>query len=84
MISTCKSELRPKTNASLPPHWATRWHRFRGLRMNGELINMKKENNPYPKFLTMIAASTVIMFMLMYLNTYAADHIYFCETRACI
>lgn len=35
----------------------------------------------YLRFLAMIAASTAIMFGLMYLNTYAADHIYFSETR---
>ncbi len=38
--------------------------------------------NPYPKFAAMIATSTVVMFGLMYLNTYAADHIFFSETRA--
>ncbi|WP_299819537.1 DUF305 domain-containing protein [uncultured Roseibium sp.] len=35
----------------------------------------------YLRFLAMIAASTAVMFGLMYLNTYAADHIYFSETR---
>ncbi len=30
----------------------------------------------------MIATSTVVMFGLMYLNTYALDHIFFSETRA--
>ncbi len=38
--------------------------------------------NPYPKFAAMIATSTVVMFGLMYLNTYAADHVFFSETRA--
>jgi len=37
---------------------------------------------PYPKFAAMIATSTVVMFGLMYLNTYALDHIFFSETRA--
>ncbi len=37
--------------------------------------------NPYARFGTMIAASTVVMFGLMYLNTYALDHVYFSETR---
>jgi hypothetical protein len=41
-----------------------------------------KNNNPYPKFIAMIATSTVVMFVLMYLNTYAFDHIFFSETRA--
>jgi hypothetical protein len=36
----------------------------------------------YSRFAAMIATSTVIMFGLMYLNTYAWDHIYFSETRA--
>jgi uncharacterized protein (DUF305 family) len=39
-------------------------------------------NNNYAKFGAMIATSTVVMFGLMYLNTYALDHIYFSETRA--
>jgi len=30
----------------------------------------------------MIATSTVVMFGLMYLNTYALDHVFFSETRA--
>ena len=29
----------------------------------------------------MVAASTVVMFGLMYLNTYALDHVFFSETR---
>lgn len=36
----------------------------------------------YPKFFAMIATSTIVMFGLMYLNTYQPDHIYFSETRA--
>lgn len=36
----------------------------------------------YSKFGAMIATSTVVMFGLMYLYTYALDHIYFSETRA--
>ena len=36
----------------------------------------------YSKFGAMIATSTVVMFGLMYLNTYALDHIFFSETRA--
>ena len=30
----------------------------------------------------MIATSTVVKFGLMYLNTYAYEHVYWCETRA--
>ncbi len=35
----------------------------------------------YPRFLAMIATGSVIMFGLMYLNTYQLDHIFFSETR---
>ena len=37
--------------------------------------------SPYLKFAAMIATSAVIMFALMYLNTYAWDHVYWSETR---
>ncbi len=36
----------------------------------------------YSRFGLMILASTVIMFGLMYVNTYAIDHVFFSETRA--
>lgn len=35
----------------------------------------------YVRFGTMIATSTVVMFVLMYLNTYAIDHIEYSQTR---
>lgn len=35
----------------------------------------------YARFGTMIFTSTVLMFGLMYLNTYAVDHVTFSETR---
>jgi hypothetical protein len=38
--------------------------------------------SPYRRFAAMTAVSTVIMFVLMYLNTYEADHVFFSETRA--
>lgn len=38
--------------------------------------------NKYARFSAMIATSTVVMFGLMYLNTYQLDHIFFSETRA--
>lgn len=38
--------------------------------------------NGYLRFGVMIATSTLIMFGLMYLNTYAIDHVFFSETRA--
>ena len=36
----------------------------------------------YRRFAAMIATSTVVMFGLMYLNTYAIDHVTFSQTRA--
>lgn len=38
--------------------------------------------NSYLRFAAMIATSTVVMYGLMYLNTYALDHVYFSQTRA--
>ncbi len=35
----------------------------------------------YTRFAAMIVTSTVIMFGLMYLNTYALDHVFFSQTR---
>lgn len=35
----------------------------------------------YWRFMAMIATSTVVMFALMYVNTYDADHIFWSETR---
>ena len=36
----------------------------------------------YWKFAAMIATSTVVMFILMYLNTYLLPHVFYSETRA--
>ncbi|WP_300574417.1 DUF305 domain-containing protein [Phenylobacterium sp.] len=36
----------------------------------------------YWRFAAMIATSTLIMYGLMYLNTYAIEHVFFSETRA--
>ena len=35
----------------------------------------------YGRFFAMIATSTVVMYGLMYLNTYAIDHVFFSQTR---
>ena len=37
--------------------------------------------HPYRRFGAMIATSTVVMFGLMYLNTYQIDHVFFSQTR---
>ena len=36
----------------------------------------------YGRFAAMIAVSTLVMFGLMYLNTYELDHVFFSQTRA--
>ncbi|GAB5374370.1 MAG: hypothetical protein AcusKO_08320 [Acuticoccus sp.] len=36
----------------------------------------------YGRFLAMIATSTVVMFALMYLNTYLIEHVFWSQTRA--
>lgn len=35
----------------------------------------------YKQFIAMILTSTLVMFGLMYLNTYSLDHVYFSESR---
>ena len=35
----------------------------------------------YTRFIAMISTSTLVMFGLMYLNSYALDHVFFSETR---
>jgi hypothetical protein len=42
---------------------------------------MKEGMMSYARFAMMIATSTVVMFGLMYLNTYALDHIAYSQTR---
>lgn len=37
--------------------------------------------NQYTKFVGMLAASFIAMYVTMYLNTYAIDHVYFSLTR---
>lgn len=37
---------------------------------------------PYSRFAAMIATSTLVMFGLMYLNTFRLDHVFLSETRA--
>ncbi|WNL44718.1 DUF305 domain-containing protein [Dyella sp. BiH032] len=39
-------------------------------------------NASYGRFAVMVAVSTVLMFVLMYFNTYALDHVYWSQTRA--
>ena len=41
----------------------------------------KKSGNSYTKFFIMLALSFMAMYVTMYLNTYALDHVYFSMTR---
>ncbi|MBP9195620.1 MAG: DUF305 domain-containing protein [Saprospiraceae bacterium] len=43
-------------------------------------MKMKSENS-YSKFFIMLALSFMAMYVTMYLNTYALDHVYFSMTR---
>ena len=45
-------------------------------------MNHKENMNPYIKFSLMILTSTVVMYIMMYFNTYQLDHVYFSETSA--
>lgn len=50
--------------------------------MNSQENNHSKMNqNSYTKFVLMLAASFVAMYITMYLNTYSIDHVYFSLTR---
>lgn len=39
------------------------------------------QHNHYPRFFLMLAVSFIIMYAVMYLNTYAWDHVYFSLMR---
>lgn len=46
-----------------------------------EQSTMQQHQGNYTKFLLMLGASFVAMYITMYLNTYTADHVYFSITR---
>ena len=41
----------------------------------------QRHESSYGRFMAMVGTSTVIMFGLMYLNTYVIDHVFWSETR---
>lgn len=43
---------------------------------------VQSHGSPYSRFALMVLTSTVIMFGLMYLNTFQTDHVFFSQTRA--
>jgi Na+/melibiose symporter-like transporter len=49
--------------------------------MENDNKNEMKGKNNYTKFVGMLAASFIAMYITMYLNTYAIDHVYFSLTR---
>lgn len=59
---------------------ASNWKIMKSETMSNR--NEKMSMGKYGKFAAMTATSTLVMFGLMYLNTYQLDHIYFSETRA--
>ncbi len=46
-----------------------------------EKTNKKMDKSNYTKFVLMLAASFVAMYITMYLNSYEIDHVYFSLTR---
>ena len=51
------------------------------MESKAEMDQDSKKINNYTKFVGMLAASFVAMYVTMYLNTYAIDHVYFSLTR---
>src|SRR3546814_16245671 len=61
---------------------------FRSRRLTSDLKgtgamdgNMKMQRSSYGRFGAMIVTSTIVMFVLMYLNSYALDHVFYSQTR---
>jgi uncharacterized protein (DUF305 family) len=53
-----------------------------GTDMQSENEDHSRSGMSYRRFAAMIATSTIVMFALMYLNTYALGHLAFSQTRA--
>jgi uncharacterized protein (DUF305 family) len=49
--------------------------------MGSHGMHHDNKRSGYGRFLAMIGTSTVVMYGLMYLNTYALDHVFFSQTR---
>src|SRR5680860_217683 len=49
--------------------------------MNSDEKHSKMSDNNYTKFVLMLAASFIAMYITMYLNSYEIDHVYFSLTR---
>ena len=46
-----------------------------------QIKSQEHGNGGYGRFFAMMATSTVVMYGLMYLNTYAIDHVFYSQTR---
>jgi hypothetical protein len=81
-----KDRLTGGSRASVPTHIATPAESRVGVDRidvqdaQGEDGGTAMKDN-YARFGAMIATSTVVMFILMYLNTFQLSHVYFSETR---
>lgn len=51
------------------------------MEKNKEMEHKKQGGNAYTKFILMLSASFVAMYITMFLNTYEIDHVYFSLTR---
>ena len=49
--------------------------------MDTQTDQTQSHSSPYPKFFVMLGASFIVMYVVMYLNTYELDHVYFSMTR---
>jgi hypothetical protein len=74
-LSRLRNQHRPARIGTARAH--LRWHTPSFQPGFSGLIEMS-----YGRFAAMVAASTVIMFGLMYLNTFALDHVWFSQTRS--
>lgn len=51
------------------------------MEQDNKMNHKEMSNNNYTKFVLMLAASFIAMYITMYLNTYEIDHVYFSLTR---
>lgn len=51
------------------------------MNTKNNMSQKSNKTNPYTKFVLMLLASFIAMYITMYLNTYQLDHVYFSLTR---
>lgn len=66
---------------SIDLHFPSAWN-LRFILPLARNPDVSEDSMSYVRFAAMIATSTIIMFGLMYLNTYSMDHLFFSQTRA--